>query len=139
MIEFSFQTSFQLDNTSQLTQWCKALASHHHAIIEQVGFVFCDDAYVHEINRKHLNHDTYTDIITFDYGTEDRLEGEIYISVDRVKDNAEQFEVPFNEELKRVMAHGLLHMLGYDDHTADQKSKMRGLENEALEMFHVKQ
>ncbi|BAO54841.1 metal-dependent hydrolase [Nonlabens marinus S1-08] len=90
------------------------------------------------MNQKHLSHDTYTDIITFDYGSQDLLEGEIYISVDRVKANADEYQISFVEELKRVMAHGVLHMIGFGDHDAEEKSVMRTMEDKAIELFHVK-
>ncbi|SCY33294.1 rRNA maturation RNase YbeY [Nonlabens sp. Hel1_33_55] len=139
MIEFSFQTEFDLDNEVVYVDWLSRLADHYDATIDSLGYVFCDDDYVHSINLKHLDHDTYTDIITFDYGTDSVLEGEIYISIDRVKENAADLDQDFQVELRRVMSHGLLHMMGFGDQTDEEKQIMRGLEDQSLEMFHVKQ
>ncbi|KQC32372.1 rRNA maturation factor [Nonlabens sp. YIK11] len=139
MIDFSYQKEFQLKHEQDHVRWLNKVADFHDATVDVLGYVFCDDEYVHSINLQHLNHDTYTDIITFDYGTDTVLEGEIYISVDRVEDNANDLEEDFDTELRRVMCHGLLHMIGYDDDTVEKKAKMRALENEALQMFHVKQ
>ena len=95
-----------------------------------LNFVFCDDEYLLELNKKYLNHHTLTDIITFDYAEEmEGLSGDIFISVDRVRDNAEQLEVSFHDELRRVVIHGVLHLLGYKDKTAAQKARMREKEN----------
>jgi probable rRNA maturation factor len=95
-----------------------------------LNFVFCNDNYLLELNKKYLNHHTLTDIITFDYAEEmEGLSGDIFISVDRVRDNAEQLEIPFQDELRRVVIHGVLHLLGYKDKTAAQKARMRDKEN----------
>lgn len=95
--------------------------------IGQLDYVFCSDAYLLNINKQFLNHDTYTDIITFDYTEDAVLGGEIYISIDRVKENALKFDVTLTEELCRVMVHGLLHLAGYKDKTAGHKQGgMRG-------------
>ncbi len=138
MIEFHSQTNFELVDEAKKISWLQNIADTHNAIIESIGYVFCDDEFVYNMNLEHLQHDTYTDIITFDYGTDDLLEGEIYISVDRVRENAQEFQSLFDEELRRVMAHGLLHMMGYGDYSAEEKLKMRQLEDECLKMFHVK-
>lgn len=138
MIEFSYQTDFELPNANSYSDWLNQVVDANDADIESLGYVFCDDEFVHAMNKEHLNHDTLTDIITFDYGTEDLLEGEIYISVDRVKDNASEFNVEFVEELQRVMVHGLLHMLGYGDSTTEEKKVMRSLEEKYMQLFHVK-
>jgi len=139
MIEFSYQTDFELTSEKDHSKWLVDIADGHDSVIESVGYVFCDDEFVHSINLKHLNHDTYTDIITFDYGTDDVLDGEIYISVDRVRENAVELNQLFEVELRRVMAHGLLHMMGFGDHDENEKIKMREMEDNALSMFHVKQ
>ncbi|WP_041495542.1 rRNA maturation RNase YbeY [Nonlabens marinus] len=138
MIDFAYQTNFELQDHVNYISWLRSVADSHDATIVNVGFVFCDDEYVLEMNQKHLSHDTYTDIITFDYGSQDLLEGEIYISVDRVKANADEYQISFVEELKRVMAHGVLHMIGFGDHDAEEKSVMRTMEDKAIELFHVK-
>lgn len=139
MIDFAYQTDFDLVDENHHAKWLNLVAGSHDAVIMSLGYVFCDDEYVHSINLQHLNHDTLTDIITFDYGSDDVLEGEIYISVDRVKENAAELKESFDIELRRVMAHGLLHMMGFDDHSVEEKKRMRDLEDQSLSMFHVKQ
>jgi rRNA maturation RNase YbeY len=138
MIDFSSQTNFDLTDVRIYGDWLTSVVDSYNATIESVGYVFCDDDFLHGINLEHLNHDTYTDIITFDYGSSDLLEGEIYISIDRVRENATELHQDFEEELRRVMVHGILHMLGFDDHTAEDKQKMRLLEDENIKLFHVK-
>jgi rRNA maturation RNase YbeY len=104
-----------------------------------LNYIFCDDAYLVEINLQYLNHNTLTDIITFDYSDESRVSGDIFISIERVRDNAKDFKVGFEEELKRVMSHGVLHLLGYNDKTDEEKHSMRNKENEMIKLFHVEQ
>ncbi|WP_194851601.1 rRNA maturation RNase YbeY [Nonlabens antarcticus] len=139
MIDFSSQTDFDLTEVRKHGDWLTSVADSYDAMIESLGYVFCDDEYLHSLNVQHLDHDTLTDIITFDYGTEDVLEGELYISIDRVRENAVEFGQEFEEELRRVMVHGILHMLGFGDHTKEDKHKMRLLEDENIKLFHVKQ
>jgi rRNA maturation RNase YbeY len=138
MIDFSSQNNFDLTDVRIYGDWLTSVADSYNVIIESIGYVFCDDEFLHGINLEHLGHDTYTDIITFDYGSSDILEGEIYISIDRVRDNALELYQEFEEELRRVMVHGILHMLGFEDHTAEDKQKMRLLEDENIKLFHVK-
>ena len=105
----------------------------------EINYIFCDDDYLHEINVKYLNHDDYTDIISFDNAVGNILHGDIFISTERVAENAEKFEVSFDEELKRVIAHGMLHFCGYKDKTDDDAQLMRKKEDEKIKMFHVEQ
>ena len=107
--------------------------------IEEEGFllgditvIFVTDGYLLEMNKKHLNHDYYTDIITFDYCEENIISGDLFISVDRVRENAATFDSPFLQELKRVMIHGVLHLCGYKDKTKEEEENMRSLENKYL-------
>jgi len=137
MIEFSSQNDFVLDNEEQVERWLKAIAVKESCGIESLGYVFCSDDFLLDINKKFLEHDTLTDIVTFDYSEGKTLNGEIYISTDRVADNAQDFSVPFNTELLRVIAHGLLHMCGYGDKTADEKKIMRSKEDECLILWNV--
>jgi len=139
MIDFSYQTEFVLEDVRHHASWLINIADSYEVVIESLGYVFCDDDYVHSINLQHLSHDTFTDIITFDYGSNEVLEGEIYISIDRVRENAADLNQEFDQELRRVMCHGLLHMIGFNDESKDDKIKMRELEDKALSMFHVKQ
>ena len=103
--------------------------------IGEIHYIFCDDEKILEINRQFLQHDYYTDIITFDYCEGDTLSGDIFISVDTVSANAKEYSVSFDEELKRVMIHGILHLCGQNDKTADEQQEMRIKENNALRMI----
>ena len=100
-----------------------------------VNCIFCDDRYLHKLNVEFLKHDTYTDIITFDYSVGNELIGDVYISVERVKENAVTFNVTFENELKRVLIHGLLHLCGYKDKTVQEAEKMRAKENKYLSIL----
>ena len=139
MIEFHYKTSFSLDNEQKYADWLKAVISSEDGILSQVDYVFCSDDEVLEMNEKYLNHDTYTDILTFDYTEGKVIAGDIFISVDRVKDNAEQLSISFEEEMLRVMAHGVLHLFGYKDKSKEEVLLMRSKENEKIELFHVEQ
>lgn len=113
-----------------------ALKKHRY----ELTYVFCSDEYLLNVNKSFLNHDYYTDIITFDLSEQnDQLIGEIYISRDRVKDNAKLFGVTLNDELQRVMVHGVLHLCGWNDESESEKALMRRKENELMELFHVEQ
>ena len=103
----------------------------------QIDYVFCTDDYLLKINKEYLNHDTFTDIITFDYTDGHMLSGDIFISTDRVKENAGIFNVDFLNELRRVMSHGILHLVGFGDKTYEEKENMRAKEEEKIKMFHV--
>ena len=134
MIRFSSQNNFSLDQSELAQKWIKEVANLHNKVIGEIDYVFCSDEFLLKINQEYLSHDTYTDIITFDYSMADELAGEIYISTDRVSDNAERFGVSMNEELHRVMIHGILHLSGYGDKRKEEKQNMRDLENKALAM-----
>jgi rRNA maturation RNase YbeY len=106
--------------------------------IDHISYIFCSDKYLFELNQKYLDHDTYTDIITFDYSERKGfIYGEIYISIQRVKANAKKFEITFLHELHRVMIHGVLHLCGYKDKTSLQKSQMRAKEDKYLELIVI--
>ncbi len=105
--------------------------------LERIDFIFCSDAFLHEINRTYLEHDDYTDIITFPLA-ENPIVGEIYISVERVRENAAAFDIRFDNELQRVMIHGVLHLCGYDDHEEDDVEEIRGKEEKYLEQFRLR-
>ncbi|WP_367177030.1 rRNA maturation RNase YbeY [uncultured Eudoraea sp.] len=119
--------------------WIKKIISSENYLVADISYVFCTDEYLLELNEKFLGHKTYTDIISFDYSEGNRISGEIYISTDRVKENAQRYNVDFDIELKRVMAHGLLHLVGYKDKTEEDEKVMRAKEDEKIDMFHVKQ
>ena len=137
MIEFSSQNDFSLDQEEQTMNWIKATALKESYGIEMLGYVFCSDDFLLEINQQFLKHDTLTDIVTFDYTEGKLLNGEIYISTDRVAENAEEFGVSFNTELRRVIIHGVLHMCGYGDKTEEDKEHMRAKENQYLDLWHA--
>ena len=101
-----------------------------------INYIFCSDEYLRQINIEYLNHDYYTDIITFNYNDDSLVSGDIYISLERVRDNAEEFEVSFHTELQRVVIHGVLHLIGFNDHTDDDKVKMRAAEDESIALYN---
>ncbi|RMG86533.1 MAG: rRNA maturation RNase YbeY [Bacteroidetes bacterium] len=125
--------SFELTNPELITRWLKEVIEQAQNQLRLLNFIFCSDEYLHKINLEYLQHDTYTDIITFPLAERPIIEGDIFISIDRVKENATVFEVSFEEELYRVMAHGVWHLCGYGDKTDEEAAIMRRKENEALE------
>lgn len=139
MIEFHYETDFQLENETKFTDWTGRVIDSEEGTCKQIDYIFCSDSYLLELNKKHLSHDTFTDIITFDYSDGKRIGGDIFISIDRVRDNAEIFKTGVEKELLRVMAHGLLHLLGYRDKTEVDKTEMRSKEDEKMKLFHVEQ
>jgi rRNA maturation RNase YbeY len=139
MIDFNYETDFKLDNEDQISSWISSVIISENKKEGEINYIFCDDDYLLKINLEHLNHDTLTDIISFDYSVGNELHGDIFISVERVKDNASDFEVSFEEELRRVMAHGVLHYCGFKDKTDVDAALMRSKEEDKLAMFHVEQ
>ena len=129
MISFNFETDFELKNEAELTDWIKKTISNESCEVGEINYIFCDDDYLHKINVEYLNHDTFTDIISFDYSVGKELHGDVFISIDRVKENAEEFEVSFTDELHRVMIHGILHYCGYKDKTDEEAKLMRSKED----------
>jgi probable rRNA maturation factor len=121
----------------RIRRWIMGEISHHNGSQGAVQFVFCSDPYLHALNVEYLQHDTYTDIITFPYQDPPLVEGDIFISLDRVADNAEMLGIPFDVELRRVIIHGVLHLLGYPDKTEADEQKMRILEEEALQRWQA--
>ena len=121
MIQFFYETDFNLSNEVLIEQWIQKVVEEAGHKLGDVTYVFCNDAYLLDINTKFLNHDTYTDIISFDYGVGKIVNGEIYISVDRVQENAKTYAVTEEEEFYRVIIHGILHFLGQSDKTAERK------------------
>lgn len=135
MIEFLSESAFSLENEKAYIIWIEHVIEYEGYSPGDISYIFCDDEYLHKINLEFLNHDTLTDIITFDYTVGKQVHGEIYISVERVKDNAGAFSDSFENELKRVMIHGILHLLGYKDKTEEQQTKMRSIENKCIAIF----
>ncbi|MEM0577302.1 rRNA maturation RNase YbeY [Flavobacterium polysaccharolyticum] len=139
MIDFNFETDFTLDNEPEYSSWLSRVILSEGKKEGDISYVFCNDEYLHNINVEYLNHDTLTDIISFDYSLGNELNGDIFISIERVQDNALDFSVSFDEELKRVMVHGILHYCGYKDKTEEDELLMRAKEDEKIKLFHVKQ
>ena len=139
MISFNYETDFTLDNESIYEDWISRIVDSEGFELGEINYIFCDDEYLHKINGEYLNHDTLTDIISFDYSVGNILQGDIFISTERVADNAKDFNVVFDEELKRVMSHGVLHYCGYKDKSAADEALMRSKEDEKIAMFHVEQ
>ncbi|MDR0228228.1 MAG: rRNA maturation RNase YbeY [Flavobacteriaceae bacterium] len=139
MIIFNYETPFELKNEESYEEWLEAVIESEGFLTGELNYIFCDDAYLHEINVKYLDHDTYTDIISFDYTEGQLVSGDIFLSIERVRENAVEFGVEFEEELLRVMVHGVLHYIGFKDKTDEEASLMRSKEEEKMKMFHVEQ
>lgn len=129
MISFNYETNFELDNEDKLSSWISNTISDEGFKEGDVNYIFCDDAYLLNLNIEFLDHDTLTDIISFDYTMGKLISGDVYISIDRVRENAKDFNVSFENELSRVMIHGILHYCGYKDKTDSDTSEMRSKEN----------
>jgi len=121
--------SYQLKHKTDIRQWIKDSIQNEEHQLEEISYIFCSDAYLLKINQDHLNHDTYTDIITFDYTENGVISSEIYISVDRIKDNARELGVAMLDEMHRVIIHGVLHLCGYKDKIEKQAVEMRSKED----------
>lgn len=137
MISFNYELEFQLENEEQYSSWISNVISSENKKEGDINYIFCDDEYILEINKQYLDHDYYTDIISFDYSVGNELHGDIFVSIERVRENAVEFGVTFDEELKRVLAHGVLHYCGYKDKTEEEELLMRSKEDEKIKMFHV--
>jgi rRNA maturation RNase YbeY len=135
MILFHIQTKIKIPNKSLYKKWIKNLALQLDKRVGELNFIFCSDESLLELNQQYLQHDTLTDVITFDYSEEDFIQGDIFISTERVQDNAKDFDVDFNTELRRVIAHGVLHLCGYKDKTKVDSKIMREKENWALSEY----
>ncbi|TAE39751.1 MAG: rRNA maturation RNase YbeY [Runella slithyformis] len=133
---FSEDISFKVPNIRQTKAWLKATAQAEGFKLNQLNYIFCSDEYLLGVNRQYLNHDFYTDIITFDNGEiEGEIEGDIFVSIERVRENATEFKKTFEEELKRVLVHGVLHLSGYGDKTEEEEKTMREKENFYLHLY----
>lgn len=137
-IRFCFQKKTSLSERNRLRAFIFKMAAKNGFSIKDIQVVFCSDDYLLKINKLYLNHNFYTDIITFDYSDKKNISGELYISVDRVKDNAAEFGVSFRSELHRVLFHGVLHLLGYNDKTPRQKTSIRLLEDKWLFAYGIR-
>ncbi len=135
MISFNYETQFQLSNETIFEQWIKETIQNEGYSLGDINYIFCDDDYLHKINVEFLDHDTLTDIISFDYSVGKQLHGDIYISVERVEDNAKDFKVDFDVELSRVIIHGILHYCGYKDKTDEDAKVMRAKEEQYMKVL----
>ena len=132
---FNEDVNFTLDNETATINWLQNVLYDESFIDENINYIFCSDKYLHQLNREYLDHDSLTDIITFDNSEkEGNIEADIFISVERVKENAQKLEKAFEEELHRVMIHGLLHIMGYSDKTDEDKQVMRKKEDACLSL-----
>ncbi len=140
-IRFTVQDiDFELPEEEKIKKWLSEVVFRRGKHVGNISYLFCGDEYLLGVNQQYLNHDTYTDIITFDYVAADLISGDILISVERVGENARQFGVSFEQELHRVIVHGVLHLLGQGDKSDAEAAEMRRQEEEALvlwnDMFH---
>jgi rRNA maturation RNase YbeY len=135
MIKYFSSTDFVITNKDELTLWLKSATKKEGRALGELVFNFCSDKSLSKINKEFLNHDTLTDVITFDYSALNEISGEIFISTDRVRENASEFQQSFEIEIRRVMIHGLLHLCGYNDKTAKEKELMSDRENFYLDSF----
>ena len=139
MVSFFNQSiSFKLKEKTKLKQWIKSITEKEKHKLGQINYIFCTDDELLEINIRHLNHNTLTDIITFDYTESKTIHSDIYISIERVEENAEKFKVTFEEELHRVMIHGILHLCGYKDKSKVDAELMRKKENSSLKLLSAR-
>ncbi|MGY6741645.1 MAG: rRNA maturation RNase YbeY [Cecembia sp.] len=133
---FEEDIRFPLKEKNKYKNWLKKIAANQNRKIKDLNYIFCSDEYLYQINVDYLNHKTYTDIITFDNSETDKdIEGDIFISIDRVKENAEKENAGFEKELLRVMSHGLLHLMGYKDKNKEDQLLMREMENQSIILF----
>ena len=135
MISFNYETDFELHNEETISNWISNVINSENCKEGDINYIFCDDKYLHKLNVEFLDHDTLTDIISFDYSVGKELHGDIFISVERVKDNAKNFNQAFEDELRRVMVHGVLHYCGYKDKTESEAKVMREKENHYLNLY----
>lgn len=137
MINFNYESDFKLNDEKQFSDWLSKVIKSENCTEGEINYIFCDDDYLHKMNVEFLDHDELTDIISFDYSVKKMLNGDIFISVERVVDNAKSYSVPFEEELKRVVVHGILHYCGYKDKSDTDAALMRKKEDEKIKLFHV--
>ena len=136
MVNFFFEDIDEFDiKKLDVEKNIEKLVTNENRILGDVNYILCSDAYLLDINRQYLNHDYYTDVISFDYCEENVISGDIFISVDTVADNAKEYGATFENELERVMIHGVLHFVGYNDKSDEESKTMRAKENQYLSLF----
>ncbi|NVK84790.1 MAG: rRNA maturation RNase YbeY [Cytophagia bacterium] len=136
---FNEDVELKLKHKTILRNWIGSIIESENQSLDEINYIFCSDDYLLEINRQYLNHDYYTDIITFDNreDSEEPIQSDIFISVDRIKDNAQYLGIEFSQELYRVLIHGVLHLLGHADKTEQQQADMRKREEASLSLLHI--
>ena len=139
IINFYSENNFVLEGEEVYRKWIELVIFSEGKRLGEVSYIFCDDDYLLDINQRFLNHDTFTDIISFDDSLGNLLNGDIYISTERVSENAHEYNEDFETELKRVLIHGILHYCGYKDKSEEDSALMRKKESEKIKMFHVEQ
>ena len=132
---FSELPNFKSPSPRKTSAWLGSVCKREHRRLKSLAYVFCSDEYLYSLNKQFLKHSTYTDILSFDYSQDDSVVGEIYISIPRVQENSEKYKQGFDQELRRVMVHGLLHFLGYKDKGPRQKAQMRRKEEACLSLW----
>jgi rRNA maturation RNase YbeY len=132
MITFNYETDFILEGEKRIEDWIRKIILFHGCEEGELNYIFCDDIYLHKLNVEFLQHDTLTDVISFDNSIGNLMNGDIFISTERVADNALDYKVSFLEELQRVLVHGILHFVGFKDKTKEDQEEMRQQENSAL-------
>ncbi len=137
MIEYYYEIDFKLWKEHYYSDWLGRVIRSENKELGALSFIFCDDNYLLDMNVRYLKHNTFTDVITFDYSEREMVSGDVFVSIERVQDNAVKFGVDFDVELRRVMVHGVLHLLGYKDKTKVDASTMREKEEEKIKLFHV--
>lgn len=138
MVTYFFEdTDFKLKNKTKIKKWLKLVAESEVFSLGALSVIFCSDNYILDINQRFLQHDYFTDIITFDYSEGEKISGDLFISVDSVRENSIEYETEFEEELHRVIVHGVLHLIGYDDHTDEDIRTMRSKENYYISLYDL--
>lgn len=137
MISFNYENDFELGNEDAYADWISRVVLSENKKEGDINFIFCGDEYLHKLNVEYLEHDTLTDVISFDYSMGNELHGDVFISTERVAENAVDFNVTFEQEIKRVIIHGVLHYCGYKDKSNADEAIMRAKEEEKIKMFHV--
>lgn len=136
-ISFSSEKiDFELEHSDTIREWIQTIVQRENKVLAAVSYIFCSDEYLYEINWEYLQHDTYTDIITFSL-SDQHIESDIFISIDRVRENADSFSLSFQQELCRVIIHGILHLCGYKDKTEEEQVLMTKKEDEALDILSL--
>ncbi len=138
MVSYYFEnTDFKLKDKTRIRRWLKLVAESEIFTLGNISVIFCSDNYILDINNRYLQHDYFTDIITFDYTEKNKISGDLFISVDSVRENSIEYGTAFVDELHRVIVHGILHLIGYDDHTEEEVRVMRAKEDYYLSLYEL--